>query len=399
MPSTLISNPYEQWVHNYLIVASEPTYKLQQGYCEYVSYEAHKRGLYTIPKPDNRTIAQEGWLNFVKGIMSIYTITDFRSACSKAKKVLCNPQELKKDLDLWATPRQAEREAQEQSKKKAEAIQCVQTATLELLRKEVENAEKKESRAHDDLWMAEANEEEAIADYDRMKKDLEQQEEIMKEMIQARKDADKAYVAAQKNVEGCKKSLELVLAANQPTPNPTPTPSCDLPFTDGAFKSLKPCKATLVPGTYYIGDPCYPLGDSWIYKKAWDASGYKAPAYFHTEKGAIVVAATAWGDGTYHEHHEAKGEKTREYLVDSATISIISVALIHDEVERQKKECTKPETFKSLVKGGHIHTFDEEVDVHFKHGNFEFYSDCVAFNIDTDGCETCRQETEDEDDE
>jgi hypothetical protein len=215
-------------------------------------------------------------------------------------------------------------------------------------------------------------------------------------MAKAREDTDKAYVAAQEAVKVAEKAFE---EANKPVAPPAPEPSCNLPFTDNTFKSLKPCRATIVPGTYYIGDPCYPLGDSWIYKKAWDASGYKSPAYFHSDRGALVVAGTAWGDGSYHEDHEEKGEKTREYLVDSATISIISVNLIKDEVERQKKECEKPQSFKSLTRGGHIHTFDTDVDIHFYNGIFEFYSGYEGFTINTEGCETCCQETDDEEDE
>ena len=412
MSSSLIKNEFEQWVHTYLTVFSEPTYILQRGYNQYAAYEAWRRGLYKIPKPDNRTMAEEGWVSFVKGIQSMYEIQDFRAACSKAKEVIVYSHARRSPMDLWTELRRTVNEHEDkQAKKKAEELQCIRTATLDLLRKNLEDAKAKESKAHDDLWMAEANEEESTADYDRMKKEADKQENIMKEMIQARKDADKAYVAAQKDVEGAKKALELVFAAVEPTPTataattatPTATPtatamipSCNLPFTDNAFKPLKPCKATLKPGTYYIGDPCYHLGNSWIYNKAWDATAYSAPAYFHSDRGTLVVAHTAWGDGSYHEYHEEKGEKTREYLVDSATISIISHELIVDEVKRLAVEGT-PRTFESLVKGGHIHTFDEGVDVHFKDGNFVFYTDYGGFNINTEGCETCREETEDED--
>jgi hypothetical protein len=330
-------------------------------------------------------MAQEGWFNFVKGIQSMYQIYDFRTGCSKAKQVIVSRHERKNILDLWtALPRES----------------------LAELKKVLEDAEKDASHAYDCVWFAEANEEESTMDYNRMKKELEEQERIMKDMIQARKDAEKASSAAQEAVKAAKKAVEAaskpveaaikpVEAAIKPV-EAAPEPSCELPFTNGAFESLKPCKATLVPGTYYIGDPCYPLGDSWIYKKAWDASGYKCPAYFHSDRGCLVVGGTAWGDGSYHEDHEEKGEKTREYLVDSATISIISVDLIKDEVKRLAIE-GKPQTFKSLTRGGHIHTFDEEVDVHFKNGEFNFYSGYGGFTINTDHCETCCQESDDED--
>jgi len=107
---------------------SEPFYKLQQGYCQYVSYEAWERGLYIIPKPDNRTMAEEGWTNFVKGIMSIYDIDNFRAACTKAKQIIVSRNDRKDSMELWshriikAEPKTSLEELKEQLKAAKEAF-------------------------------------------------------------------------------------------------------------------------------------------------------------------------------------------------------------------------------------------------------------------------------------
>jgi hypothetical protein len=418
MSTTLIQSPFAQWAHTYVTIASEPNYVVAKCYDQSVAHEAKRRGLYTFPVPPRRTFAQEGWTNFVKGIMTIYTINDFRTACSKAKDVLYHVESFKREMDHWARVEQDRMEqvtkalwcaAQEaadkiyvaaQEAKKAvedaeaakEAAPATPVPSLAELRKVLEDAEKKESRTHDTLWFAEANEDESIADYNMMKKELEHKEYTMKNAIENRKNSDKIYVAAQEAVKVAKKAVEDAKAAAKAAAKP----SCELPFTDNTFKPLESCKAILNPGTYYIGDPCYPLGDSWIYKKAWDSADYVAPGYFHSDRGCLVVDGTAWGDGSYHEDHEFKDEKNeREYLVDSGTIAIISHTLIVDEVKRLAIE-GKPQTFESLVGGGHIHTFKEEVEIDFEDGVFTFNSGWNSFTIDTNGCETCHQETDDE---
>jgi hypothetical protein len=103
-------------------------YKLQQGYCEYVSYDAWRRNLYTIPKPDNRTMAQEGWFNFVKGIMSIYDMDNFRAACTKAKQIIVSRHDRKDSMELWshriikAEPKTSLEELKEQLKAAKDAF-------------------------------------------------------------------------------------------------------------------------------------------------------------------------------------------------------------------------------------------------------------------------------------
>lgn len=108
-------------------------------------------------------------------------------------------------------------------------VPLVQMASLTELKNKLEETKKKESRTYDDLWYAEACEEESTMDYKRIKKSLEKQEEIMNEMIQARKDADKAYVAAQEAVKVARKALKDASAAVAPN---NCLENCDWNFTD-----------------------------------------------------------------------------------------------------------------------------------------------------------------------
>ena len=157
--SPLFKNRYEQWVHSYLTVMSEPTYKLQQGYNWLAAQEAWKRDLYPLIKSDNRTMSQEGWLSFVKGIQSMYEIKDFRAACSKAKQVIASRHTRKDIMDLWTTPCQTEQSTEE-------------------LKKALETAKYEESRIHQKKWVADRMELDAIDDYNSMKIRLERQERI-----------------------------------------------------------------------------------------------------------------------------------------------------------------------------------------------------------------------------
>jgi len=171
--------------------------------------------------------------------------------------------------------------------------------------------------------------------------------------------------------------------------------ACNLPPTNKSFKKLANCVANLMPGTYYIGDPCYPLGRSWIYAKEWDATGYNTPTYFTSDQGVVFIDQTFAGDGSYHDTKSCALPEKMEFMVDSGTISIISIGLIHQEVERQKLQNEKdPATFEQLVKGGHIHTFTSGVNIHFGNGLFRFKDlasgdDIIQINsADDSGC-TC----------
>jgi hypothetical protein len=307
----------------------------------------------------------------------MYDLDDFRASCSKAKQVIVSRHERKNVLDLWtALPREAKQEDQ----------------SIVQLKKALNDAMEMESITQDKLWWANNNQEKAILSYNKKKNKLDEKERIMNEMMESRKSADKAYVAAKKAREDAKKALEDAQTAPKPQNDP-----CSLPITTDSFKKLNKCVATLPAGTYYIGDPCYPLGKSWIYKKAWDAVGYAAPAYFRSDRGVLVVDYTTHGDGSYHTEHDYKDEKVDEYLVDSGTISIISHELIIDEVKRLALEEKPRTTFESLIRGGHMHSFKEEVEIFFEGGEFQIYSGHRGFTINTDYCKTCSEETDDED--
>jgi len=389
--SPLIKNQYEQWVHNYLNLLSKPMWKLQQGYCEMAFYEAWRWGLYELPRTKNRSLTQDGWSNFVKGIQSMYQIYDFRAGCTKAKQIIASRHERKEIMDLWtALPRTARENpaaakiASLQSSLKA-AEESSRSCESEVLRLNSAwlDADKALGQATEAVVLAfkerAAAEEAKLLGKTALVNARKAECDLLCALKEAKAEAEKPQVA-------------------EPVDDSFYVGSCYLPMTTDTFKKLKPCQATLPPGTYYVGDPCYPLGDSWIYKKAWDSAGYTAPAYFRSDRGVIVVANTAWGDGGYHETHY-KGEKgMKEYLVDSGTISIISVALIVDEVKRLAEEGKPRTTFESLVNGGHIHSFKNGVDVDFRDGKFSFYGD-GGFTINTDGCKGCCDEENEENDE
>jgi hypothetical protein len=138
-----------------------------------------------------------------------------------------------------------------------------------------------------------------------------------------------------------------------------------------SYKNVK-----LPPGTYYIGDLCYPLGDSWIYKKAWDSIDYAVPSFFRSESGCIVVDRTANGDGSYSDIDK------RSYSVDAGVISIVSIELIQNHLA----SLSMPHSFtmKKLTNGGHVFTFQEEVTINFSGGLFRVWSGNTKVRIDTD---------------
>ena len=309
---------------------SEPTYKLQQGYCCGVTYHAWRRGLFIIATASQHTIAHSGWVSFVKGVQSMYEIDTFRAACTKAKQVIVSRHERKEIMDLWtALPRTARENpaaakiASLQSSLKA-AEESSRSCESELLRL-------------NSAWLAadkaleQATEAVVLAFKERAA--AEEAKLLGKTALVNARKAECDLQCALKEAEAEKPHLVVKIVEAEPV-----NASCYLPMTIDIFKKLNLNPLALPPGTYYVGDPCYPLGESWIYKKAWDSAGYTAPAYFRSDRGVVVVAHTAWGDGGYHETHY-KGEKgMKEYLVDSGIISLISIALSVDEVKRLEAE-------------------------------------------------------------
>lgn len=90
---------------------------------------------------------------------------------------------------------------------------------------------------------------------------------------------------------------------------------------------------------FYIGDPCYALGDN-IYRGIWgDKYNYWTEESIKVEAGTLIndkeslkedlsflVRGTHYGDGSY------LGSNNFEYGVDSGTLSIIPLELIKPEV-------------------------------------------------------------------
>jgi hypothetical protein len=154
---------------------------------------------------------------------------------------------------------------------------------------------------------------------------------------------------------------------------------------------LKDYRDVVLPaGTYYIGDLCYPLGDSWIYRKAWGETSYETPSFFRSELGCVVVDGTAYGDGSYEDNNG------KTYLVDAGVISIVSIELIENHrkylVEEHNKMIHNPSgklitptalTINNIVKGGHVFTFKNDVYINFSRGVFRARSDDVNVRIDT----------------
>jgi hypothetical protein len=148
-------------------------------------------------------------------------------------------------------------------------------------------------------------------------------------------------------------------------------------MTNNAMQKLKSYKNVILPpGTYYIGDLCYPLQDSWIYKKAWDTIDYHVPAFFRSESGCIVVDRTAHGDGSCSDNGN------RSYYVDAGVLSIVSIELI----ENHLASLTMPHSFTMgrLTDGGHVFTFKDEVTINFSQGLFRVQSGDKKIRINTD---------------
>lgn len=148
-----------------------------------------------------------------------------------------------------------------------------------------------------------------------------------------------------------------------------------------------PDSITVPAGTYYIGDPCYAIGDSPIYEEAWNNAGYTTPAIYLSEKGVVYIDATAHGDGGY------KGSDGFTYSVDAGVISIISAEIIQELLDTQDDTTTLEDT----IYGGKLHTFLHPVECIFGDGEFEFQDmkGHDILRINTRGDDTDDEEDED----
>lgn len=145
--------------------------------------------------------------------------------------------------------------------------------------------------------------------------------------------------------------------------NPQATFVWNTPLTDGKiiYGPSVPESVVVPAGTYYIGDPCYPIGDSPIYEEAWANVGYAVPAVYRSPTGIVYIDRTAYGDGGY------EGSDGFEYGVDAGVISIISLEIIQEFLNIQNTD-----VLDKLVRGGKLHTFLHPVKCIFGDGEFEF---------------------------
>ena len=110
-------------------------------------------------------------------------------------------------------------------------------------------------------------------------------------------------------------------------------------------------------GTYFIGDPCLILNESWddflLKTDMEQISEFKGEELFY--------GSTAWGDGDFKDGNGV------EYKVESGTIGIFPMNLV--EIEE-------------LLEMGNIVTFNDDFDVSNDNGLFTFGD--VVINTDSD---------------
>jgi hypothetical protein len=144
-----------------------------------------------------------------------------------------------------------------------------------------------------------------------------------------------------------------------PTP---PQPAERVSPTNWIYK--KTLRFEAPPGTYYIGDICYALGDK-VYDRVFGGMDYESGLYIQRDtNNFFLVDNTAFGDGCY------TGSDGKEYGVDAGIIGIVPESCI-------EKDCN----------GGHLHTFTQHVICSFRNGIFTFHSGSKYLEIDTGGSE------------
>ena len=141
---------------------------------------------------------------------------------------------------------------------------------------------------------------------------------------------------------------------------------CSLPFTNNVFLPLKTFQQAIIlpQGSYFIGDICFPLGESNIYKESWAITEYEA-GVFRNELGCIVIGETAYGDGVY------KDNEGNEYDVDTGVISIISIELINEQRKNEQDLYMKLISMGEMTRGGNVFVFDHAIKVIFQEGMFQ----------------------------
>jgi hypothetical protein len=119
---------------------------------------------------------------------------------------------------------------------------------------------------------------------------------------------------------------------------------------------------TILPGTYYLGDPSYALIDKY-YTGIWGNEYNFMNGAFKINGYDFIVHTTLNGDGHYLD------TKNRSYYINSGVIALIDMNIV--EIPRNK------------LKVGHIFKFDKKVNFIYDMGYFFIKSGNKYIKIDT----------------
>jgi hypothetical protein len=123
MFTSLMKNLYERWVFDLMVarIQDKKTFPDRDDWLytstDYISFfgkHVRDAGLQKISLTPGRSFPQEAWAHYVKGIMSMYEIDDFRSACSKAKQVWVETSKITRPISLWTQLPRKQREEEEE---------------------------------------------------------------------------------------------------------------------------------------------------------------------------------------------------------------------------------------------------------------------------------------------
>lgn len=128
-------------------------------------------------------------------------------------------------------------------------------------------------------------------------------------------------------------------------------------------------KTQMKAGTYYIGDPCYVIGDDKDWLDFLDRMDSARGEAFEYRDETCWVGDTKWGDGVYFDNFD------NNYPVDAGLIGVIPMGVVDDH---------KGSDF------GNIAVFKEDFTIEYHDGKF---------NIGGVEINTEDEDDEDEDDE
>ena len=178
--------------------------------------------------------------------------------------------------------------------------------------------------------------------------------------------------------------------------------------------NIQNCECDILPkGEYYIGDPCYAIGQSggnyWsnLCKVMFNEQKQNSAAKWNKDKKGkknlpdyglmvsnpskkdkkfydVAIYGTAYGDGRYEDVESLTGD----YAVDAGIIGAILVQAIP---KNKKTRVTKPQPYGRVwhIAGGHFVKFDEEVhcftDGRYLH--FGYKGNHIAIDTDPNNLE------------